>query len=77
MTTLTRTYNALRRIAGPCTAYRIARAVRQFKSHMHSTATWVFAAALTLGVGALAAHESIATTPAIVAAAADDTTGQQ
>jgi hypothetical protein len=64
MITSHRLYNALRRIAGPCTAYRIARAVRQFKEHMHSTATWAFAIALTLGVGAMAGHESTATVPA-------------
>lgn len=64
MSTSHRLYNALRRIAGPCTAYRIARAVRQFKEHMHSTATWAFAIALTLGMGAMAGHESTATATA-------------
>lgn len=64
MTASHRLYNALRRTFSPCTAYRIARAMRQFKAHMHSTAIWAFAIALTLGVGAMAGHESTATAPA-------------
>lgn len=64
MSTSHRLYNALRRTFSPCTAYRITRAMRQFKAHMHSTATWAFAIALTLGVGAMAGHESTATAPA-------------
>ena len=64
MTASHRLYNALRRTFSPCTAYRITRAMRQFKAHMHSTAIWAFAIALTLGVGAMAGHESTATAPA-------------
>lgn len=49
-----RTYNALRRIAGPCTAYRMARAVAGVR--IDTVATWAACLAITLAVGAVAAQ---------------------
>lgn len=55
MTASHRTYKALRRIAGPCTAYRIARTLAKLR--IDTLATWAACVVITLAIGAVAAQD--------------------
>ena len=59
-------YNTARRSTSPCAAYRAATTAAAPRTSKHpivrTVTAWAVAAALTLGMGALAAHESAATT---------------
>lgn len=65
MIVFTRNYNAIRRVASPCAAYRAATAItpqagKRSRRAASIAATWAVALVLTLGLGALAGHESTA-----------------
>lgn len=67
MTNFVRHYNAARRTASPCAAYRAATSAAaaprlSARPIVRTVTAWTVAAALTLGMGALAAHESTAAT---------------
>ena len=61
MTASPRTYNALRRIAGPCTAYRIARTLAKLR--IDTLAIWTTCLVITLAVGAVAAQDDATPAP--------------